>query len=143
MSIVIPITLATVLLNVMIQVAMVVLTIQYVRRRVLQAKGSLTTVYAAWLLALATTGLFVGHMLQIALWATIFLWCGAFPDFHLAFYHSAVNFASLGYGDMVMESPWRLLGALEATNGVLMSGVSTGLIFWLISQAFQVVSEPS
>jgi len=36
------------------------------------------------------------------------------------------NFAALGYGDIVMSERWRLLGALEATNGVLMLGLSSG-----------------
>jgi hypothetical protein len=53
---------------------------------------------------------------------------GEFPDFDTAFYHSAVNFASLGYGDIVMSERWRLLGALEATNGVLMLSLSAGAI---------------
>ncbi|MGB5636934.1 MAG: hypothetical protein WBM44_11775 [Waterburya sp.] len=28
--------------------------------------------------------------------------------------HSTVNFAVLGYGDIVMQPPWRILGAMEA-----------------------------
>ena len=39
-----------------------------------------------------------------------------------------VNFATLGYGDIVMSERWRLLGPLEAANGILMFGVSTSVM---------------
>ena len=51
-----------------------------------------------------------------------------FDEFGTAFYHSAVNFGSLGYGDIVMTEEHKLLGALEAINGVLMIGVSTAAL---------------
>ena len=46
-----------------------------------------------------------------------------------ALYHSGVNFTTLGYGDIVMSDTWRLLGPLEAANGVLMCGVSASGLF--------------
>src|SRR5262245_4893893 len=61
---------------------------------------------------------------QVAAWAVAFMLCGAFPDFATAFYHSGVNFTTLGYGDIVMAPGWRLLGPLEAANGVLQFGLS-------------------
>ena len=41
-------------------------------------------------------------LVQIAVWAGAFVICGAMPDFETAFYHSAVNYTTLGYGDIVM-----------------------------------------
>ncbi len=58
---------------------------------------------------------------------------GEFQDFGTAFYHSAVNFTSLGYGDIVMSEEWRLLGALEAANGVLMFGITAGLVIAVLT----------
>ena len=80
--------------------------------------------------------LFAGHMSQIAIWALLFMNLGEFSMFLDAFYHSAVNFSSLGYGDIVMSERWRLLGALEATNGVLMFGLSTGAILSVMNRLF-------
>ena len=68
--------------------------------------------------------LFGGHLLQFAIWASLFLWLGEFSDFASAFYHSIVNFTSLGYGDIVMSDKWRLLGPIEAANGILMFGLT-------------------
>jgi len=69
--------------------------------------------------------LIIGNLGQIAIWAFVFVLLGEFQEFSAAFYHSAVNFASLGYGDIVMSEKHKLLGPLEAINGVLMIGVST------------------
>jgi hypothetical protein len=74
----------------------------------------------------------VGQLAQIAAWAALFLACGEFDDFASAFYHSAVNFTTLGYGDIVMSPAWRLLGPLEALTGMLMFGISTAVLFALI-----------
>jgi len=72
--------------------------------------------------------LVIGNLGQIAIWAFLFQWLGEFQPFSTAFYHSAVNFGSLGYGDIVMSEQHRLLGALEAINGVLMIGLSTAVL---------------
>jgi hypothetical protein len=75
----------------------------------------------------------VGNLLQITVWSGLFLAVGEFEDFATAFYHSAVNFTTLGYGDQVMSEERRLLGALEAANGVLKFGLTTGLLYTVLS----------
>ena len=59
----------------------------------------------------------------------LFFVFGEFTDFATAFYHSVVNFTTLGYGDLVMSEDGRLVGALEAANGVLMFGLTTAILF--------------
>src|SRR5262245_65859336 len=63
--------------------------------------------------------LLAGHLTQIAVWAIAFMTAGEFGQFEIAFYHSAVNYTTLGYGDIVMSSRWRLLGPQEAASGTL------------------------
>ena len=70
----------------------------------------------------------LSNMAQMVIWALLFLLLGEFGDFSTALYHSAVNFVTLGYGDIVMSPRWRLLGPLEAINGILMFGVSTAVM---------------
>ena len=77
--------------------------------------------------------LLAGNFLQVALWATMFLSSGEFANFSTAFYHSLVNFTTLGYGDMVMSTERRILGALEAANGVLMLGLTTSFLYYIFS----------
>jgi hypothetical protein len=79
----------------------------------------------------------VAHLIDIALWAEVFMICGQFREFGLAYFHSAGNYTTLGSGGLIMSPAWRLLGPLEAANGTLMFGVSTGMIFALILRLTQ------
>jgi len=80
------------------------------------------------LLSLVMLLMMLGNFVQMVIWATLFVMLGEFGDFPTALYFSGVNFATLGYGDIVMSERWRLLGPLEAANGILMFGVSTSMM---------------
>jgi hypothetical protein len=81
--------------------------------------------------------LLAGNFIQITIWAGLFYTFNEFADFATAFYHSVVNFATLGYGDIVMSDKRRLLGAMEAANGVLMFGLTTGFLYTILSDLLQ------
>jgi hypothetical protein len=83
------------------------------------------------------TLLVIGNLAQIGIWAALFLLLGEFETFAAAAYHSAVNFATLGYGDVVMSERNRFLGPLEAINGVLMVGVSTAALMAAFQDAIR------
>lgn len=72
--------------------------------------------------------LLLGNLAQIGIWALMFIFLDEFEVFGEAFYHSMVNFSTLGYGDIVMSEEHRILGPLEAVNGVLMIGASTAVL---------------
>jgi hypothetical protein len=80
---------------------------------------------------------FTAHVATIAGWAVLFMMCGEFSAFAAAFDHSAVNYTTLGYGDAVMTPAWRLLGPLEAADGMLMVGASTAMIFAVIQRVIR------
>lgn len=125
---------ATVFVTMSIQIAAVVYMLQYLFR-VLSDRGNnhYSKGKTTYVISMIMTMLFVGHMVQVAIWAVLFMSLGEFSDFLTAFYHSMVNFASLGYGDIVMSEDWRLLGAIEASNGVLMFGLSAGAMLSIMS----------
>ena len=79
----------------------------------------------------------LAHLVNIALWALLLCLCGEFAGFEAAYYHSAVNYSSLGYGDIVMSTRWRLLGPLETIDGIVMFGISTALIFALLMRLIE------
>ena len=128
---------AVLLLNMLIQVAAIVLKIRMIIRR--NETGQFTGRVAAdmGILIGVLVVLFAGHLVQISVWAGVFLVFEEFSDFATAFYHSTVNFATLGYGDIVMSERWRLLGALQAASGVLMFGLSTSTLFAVMNQIFR------
>jgi hypothetical protein len=92
---------------------------------VAQSKGFL---WDFLVLGLVMLLMMLGYFVQIGIWAGLFMLLGEFGEFATSFYYSGVTFATLGYGDIVLSERWRLLGALEAGNGVLMLGISTGVM---------------
>lgn len=74
------------------------------------------------------------HLIQIALWAVALLLSGEISTFETAFYYSAENYTALGYGDIILSEQWRLLGPLEAINGLLLFGLSTGVMFAVMNR---------
>lgn len=124
----------TVFISMGIQIAAVVYILQHLFEFLshgggrYSAKGRMT-----YVISVLMTMLFIGHLVQAAIWAVLFMALGEFNSFSTAFYHSLVNFASLGYGDIVMSEKWRLLGAIEASNGVLMFGLSAGTMLSLMN----------
>jgi Ion channel len=73
------------------------------------------------------------HLIEIALWAVVYLVCGEVESFRQAFYCSAQNYTALGYGDVHLSERWQLLGPLEAVNGLLLFGLSTAIMFAVLS----------
>jgi hypothetical protein len=79
-----------------------------------------------------------GHFVEIALWALSFVLCGEFSNFAAALYYSAATYTTVGDGTIVISARWRLLGPLEAADGMLMFGVTTAMIFAVIHRLVQI-----
>ena len=78
--------------------------------------------------------LMIGNIVQVAFWAMLYRLLGAFADFETAMYFSGVTFTSLGYGEVLLEGRMRLLGPLQAANGLMMFGITTALFISAIQQ---------
>lgn len=74
------------------------------------------------------------HLIEIGVWALFYEWRRAMPDLQSSLYFSAVTYTTTGYGDLVLPSEWRLVGAVEALTGILMCGWSTGFFFAVVSR---------
>ena len=85
-------------------------------------------------MTIVTLVMAAAHMTQIALWALALLPCGQLSGFERAFYVSAQNYTTLSYGDVLLPDRWRLLGPLEAMNGLLFFGLSTAVLFAVMSR---------
>ena len=87
-----------------------------------------------WLLIRIAWLLIVFHLFEIAVWALFFWWQNCLPDFVSSFYFSGVTYTTVGYGDLVLPTGWRVFGPVEALTGILMCGLSTALFFAVISK---------
>ena len=85
--------------------------------------------------------LVLGNFIQVIIWGAVFVQLGEFESYRVAAYHSAVNFATLGYGDIVMSEERRILGPMQAINGVLMVGVSTAVMMTTLQDAVKRMTD--
>ena len=77
------------------------------------------------------------HLAEIWIWDLFYLWRGCLTDAETAFYFSASTYTTLGYGDVLLAKPWRVLGPIESLMGVLMISLSTGYFFLVVSRIYQ------
>lgn len=89
------------------------------------------------LLIITVLGVFLGHIIQIWLWAFLYLLIGAEPDFEQALYFSTTTFTTVGFGDVVLDKQWRLLSSFQAANGFILFGWSTAFIFEIMSKLYK------
>lgn len=127
---------ATLIFNLAILVLVVIAMLRFLVRRFDRGQVGSTLLADFGVLNAVAMILFLGHLFQSAVWATVFIAIGEFADYPTAFYHSLVNFTSLGYGDVVMSERWRTLGALEAANGVMMFGITAGALLSIMNRIF-------
>ena len=118
--------------TIMVHALALIATVSYVRRERRIGRTGKSFWADLAIVAPAVCLVLIAHLIEIAFWAVLLRACGEFRDFGTEYYESAMNYTTLGYGDIVMGPAWKLLGPLEAANGALMFGVSTGLVFALI-----------
>ncbi len=73
--------------------------------------------------------LMVAHALEVIVWSVLYSIVDLAPPGTNLVYFAFVNYTTLGYGDVIPQERWRLLGPITAMNGVLLFGWSTAVIF--------------
>ncbi len=124
--------------------------IERLRRRSKKGKVSNSRFRELKILFSTSTLLLFLHILEVAVWAVTYL---AIPklnhlqkfelqSFEEAAYFSIVTFTSLGYGDIVITSKWRLLSGIQSMAGLFVFGWSTALLFAIFQRLWYAdVSE--
>jgi voltage-gated potassium channel Kch len=96
-----------------------------------------------WTLTRLVSLLLVFHLLEMAIWAAAFTAAGVLPDFETSLYYSLKSYTTVGYGDVLPPTSWRLLGPIEAAVGVLMLGWSTSIIVAAVQRIYNTHSVSS
>jgi voltage-gated potassium channel len=132
--------LVLVVLTLCLQCAGVAALIGWLRRIVGSRLRDLRMFHSGALVMQTTIGIIILHGMVILLWASCYRGI-CFPSWESAFYFSASSYTTVGYGDVVLPLRWRLLGPLESMVGMLMSGISVGLLFAMITHLVEVKSR--
>ncbi|ERJ57394.1 potassium channel family protein [Sphingobacterium paucimobilis] len=80
------------------------------------------------------------HASQCTLWAVAYYFYPYISDlssFDQAIYFSMITFTTICYGDVTINSEWRIMAGLEAVNGIMLIGWSTAMIFAFLQILYQ------
>ena len=118
--------------------------VRYLSKRHLAADGRWRRKSDLWVLLSTAVTLLGLHLVEVMLWALTYLWgvpAGQLDSFEEATYFSFVTFTTLGYGDITLDSEWRLLSGIEAFIGILLVGWTTALLFAVLQRSLRQVEE--
>lgn len=80
--------------------------------------------------------MFIVSVLEVLVWALTYMGLGAIQNIEQALYFSMVTFTTLGYGDVLLDERWRLLGSFEAANGIIMFGWTTAIVIAVVQRVY-------
>lgn len=92
--------------------------------------------HATLIIVLFVLFMFFAVVVDVWIWAAVYLATGAIEAFEEALYFSTTTFTTLGYGDVVLGREWRLLASFEAANGLIIFGWMTALVIAVIQRFY-------
>ncbi len=99
--------------------------------------GTSARIRVVLIMGATVTALLCAHVIEVTIWGFAYAALDAVPKQVDAFYFAFVNYTTLGYGDILPEPRWRLLGPIAAMNGVLLFGWSTAVIYDVLRNVAQ------
>ena len=99
---------------------------------ILHARRSSTVL--AVLIIVTVLLLTVLHAAEAFAWAAAYVALGARPDLASAILYSLNAMTSYGHVDIFLANHWRLMGAIEALNGMMLFGLSTAFLFAVLRE---------
>ena len=68
------------------------------------------------------------HFTEAFIWAVFYVAWGGLPDFETALYFSLISYTIIGYGNVLLAQPMRLVGVSEELTGTFMCGWSVAVL---------------
>jgi len=78
------------------------------------------------------------HGIEAGIWAAAYRLLGALPDNKSALLYSLSAITTYGHSELFLEPHWRLMGALEALNGVILIGLTTAFMYGMIQRVWPI-----
>jgi hypothetical protein len=115
-------------------VVMMALVMTRVRTRLEKARLGLRSMILIVIGVVGVVGLLLAllHGVEAMIWAVAYVWLGALGSPVDALLYSVDSMTTRGASGLVLERHWRMMGALEAADGMLLFGISTAYIFALM-----------
>ena len=85
--------------------------------------------YFLFLMLVSANVALIMHVFEASVWAFVYLQVGALPDYQTAMLYSLNALTSYGHEAAELSGEWRLLGAIESMDGVMIFGLATAFLF--------------
>ena len=93
---------------------------KWLQRFTIFKMASMIAASGLWMIISQLTGVWV--------WTFALIWAGAFEAFEPSLYFALSAYTTLGFGDVLPSTDWRILGALIGANGMLGFGLATAAL---------------
>lgn len=105
-----------------------------IRIRVLRQAANYAGSAPTTILLIAAIGFSLAVLVSIEcmIWAFVYVWLGALPSPADAALYSVDSMTTRGASDLVLAPEWRMMGAVEAGDGMLLFGISTAFLFYVM-----------
>jgi hypothetical protein len=103
----------------------------------------LRRVFAIVICVIGAVGLLLAvlHGIEAGLWAAAYWWLGVLASPAEALLYSVDSISTRGASGLILERGWRMMGALEAVDGMLLFGISTAYIFTVMQAYWSLMTR--
>jgi hypothetical protein len=120
-------------------VAFIALAQQNVWTRLEKNEGKFRHGFRNWIIMSAALGLSLAvlHGIETVAWGFLYWWFGALDTLSDAIFFSIDSMTTRGASGLTLKQDWRMAGALEGADGMLLFGISTAFIFAMMQTYWQ------
>jgi len=127
----------------LVGVGLVVIAVEWFRARLVRSRRSYlgsTPATVAVIVGVALT-LAILHGVESMIWAVAYVRLGAFASPADAALYSVDSMTTRGASGLVPAQDWRMMGAVEAGDGMLLFGISTAFLFYVMIRLWKIDVE--
>jgi hypothetical protein len=124
-------------------VVVIVSVIEKIRAKLLRLRRTYldsAPLTIAFIVAVALS-LAILHAIESMAWAVVYVWLGALPSPADAALYSVDSMTTRGASGLVLERQWRMMGATEAGDGMLLFGISTAFLFYVMLRLWKIDAQ--
>jgi hypothetical protein len=120
----------------------IALLLGWLREQVVRSNLSRRSMVWSAILMVAVTGATLAslHATEATIWVITYLSIGAMESWADAVLYSIDSMTTRGASGLNLAEEWRLMGALEAADGMLLFGISTAFLFAVLQQMWPMLT---
>ena len=127
----------------LVGIGLIVIAVERFRARLVRSPGTYLGSSPATIAVIVavTLTLAVLHGIESMTWAPAYVRLGALPSPAAAALYSVDSMTTRGASGLIPAPDWRMMGAVEAGDGMLLFGISTAFLFYVMIRLWRTDTE--